>query len=143
MKPKFVIFIVASFLSMVFLGLFLSCTSPPAKGVDLKVIKVDGVWKVVLASDYSKTTVKVKKKDTITWTVVGTDAYFQFPEKLLNPVDASDSLKNGYTRSLKDGKKLKLKIKDDAKAGTYDYSVFCTADGVFAEGGSPPRIIVE
>jgi hypothetical protein len=143
MKPKLIIFIVASFLSMMLLGLSFEPASPPAKTVDLKVIKVDNVWKVVDATDYSKTTVKVKKNDKITWTVVGTDASFQFPEELLDPVETSDSLQNGYTKFVRDGKKLKLKIKNSAKAGTYEYSVYCTADSTFAIGGSPPKIIVE
>jgi hypothetical protein len=143
MRTKLTLIFITAFLSLALLGLYLVPSTPPAKGIDLKVIKVDGVWKVVDATDYSKTTVKVNKKDKITWTVVGTDASFQFPENLLDPVDTTDNLKDGYTKSLKDGHTLKLKIKDNVKAGTYDYSVYCTADEVFAVGSSPPRIIVE
>jgi hypothetical protein len=142
MRTKLTILFITSFLSLALLGLYLVPSTPP-KDVDLKVIKIDGVWKVVLASDSSKTTVKVKKNDKITWTVVGTDASFQFPQNLLDPVDSVDSLKNGYTKSLKDGKTLKLKVKSNAKSGTYEYSIYCTADEVFAVGGSPPKIIVE
>ena len=58
-------------------------------------------------------------------------------------MDAEDSLKSGYTKSLKEGKKLKLKVNDDALEGTYEYAVFCTTDDVFATGGSPPKIIFE
>lgn len=75
--------------------------------------------KVADADDYSKSEVKAKKKDTITWIVEGTDAYFQFPVELFHPLEAEDSLKNGYTKFVKDGKKLKLKVKDDALDGTY------------------------
>jgi len=87
--------------------------------------------------------VKVKKKDTIIWTAEGTDVYFQFPDALFNPEGAADSLTEGYTKFLKDGKKLKLKVKDNAAPGTYEYAVFCTADGVFAKGESPPKIVIE
>ena len=142
MRTKLTLLFITSLLSIALLGLYLVPTAPP-KDVDLKVIKVDGVWKVVLASDYSKTKVKVKKNDKITWQVVGTDADFQFPQDLLNPADPEDSLKNGDTKFVDDGKKLKLKVKDSAEPGTYEYSVFCLADSVYAIGGSPPKIIVE
>ena len=134
MRTKLTILFIALFLLIGFLGSCRESSLQPAE-VNLKVIKVDGVWKVVLASDYSKTTVKVKRNEIITWTLVGTDAYFQFPENLLESVDSSDNLKKGYTKSKKDGQSLKLKIKDNAKAGIYEYSVFCTADSEFAEGG--------
>jgi hypothetical protein len=111
--------------------------------VDLKVVKVDDVWKVVDASDYTKAEVKVKKKDTIVWTADGTDTYFQFPGRLFNPSGEADSLADGYTKFLRDGKKLKLKVKDDALAGTYIYAVFCTANGEFAKGDTPPKIIIQ
>ena len=132
-----------SFLLMLLLGMYFVPSSLPAKDYDLKVVKVNGVWKVVDASDYTKLKVKVKKKDTIIWTAEGTDTYFQFPNKLFNPVGQKDSLSDGYTKFLRDGKKLKLKIKDDAPSGIYEYAVFCTADGKFAEGESPPKIIIE
>lgn len=143
MKTKLIVLLGGSFLLMILLGMYFAPPSPQAKKYDLKVIKIEGVWKVVQASDSSKTEVKVKKKDTIVWIVQGTDTYFQFPAKLFDPVEASDSLVEGYTKFIRDGKKLKLKVKDDAPAGIYTYAVFCTADGVFAKGESPPIIIIE
>ena len=48
-----------------------------------------------------------------------------------------------YTRKLKKGQKLTLVIGNKAKKGANRYAVFC-ADGLeFAEGDSPPEIIVE
>lgn len=143
MLSKLTTLIGGPLLLMVLLGMYLIPPSPPAKDADLKVVKIEGVWKIVYASDSTKTQVKVKKKDTIIWTAEGTDAYFQFPAVLFNPVDPEDSLANGFTKFLKDGKKLKLKVKDDAPEGTYEYAVFCTPDGVFAKGDSPPIIIIE
>jgi hypothetical protein len=116
---------------------------PPAATYNLKVVKVDGVWRVVDASDYSKRKVKVKRKDKIVWKAEGSDVYFQFSNKLFNAVDEADTLSGGYTTFLRDGRKLKLKVKDDAPSGTYEYAVFCTADGVFAQGESPPKIVIE
>ena len=143
MKGKLTVFVPIIFVSIFLLGFLKLTVQPAPKKYELVITKVDNIWKVVDATDYTKTKVIVKKKDTIVWTLKGTDAYFQFPEKLLDPVDPEDSLHNGYTKFLKDGKKLKLKISDDAPSGTYEYAVFCTADGVFAQGGSPPVIIIE
>ena len=38
---------------------------------------------------------------------------------------------------------LDRKVKKDAKPGTYWYAVFCEKNDEMAEGGSPPRIIIE
>ena len=143
MNAKLTLSIIGLVLLVSLSGFLISPVSPPAKSYDLALVKVGDDWKVVDANDHSKTKVKVKKKDTIVWSVSGTDAYFQFPDVLFNPVSSADSLHNGYTKFVKDGKKLKLKIKDDAPAGTYEYAIFCTADGVFAKGDSPPKIVIE
>ena len=143
MKNKLLVLISGVILSAVVTGYLVLPVKPEPKNYDLVIVKVKDEWKVVDASDHSKTGVKVKRKDTIVWVAQGTDAYMQFPDKLFDAVDPGDSLKNGYTKFLKDGKKLKLRIKDDAPAGTYEYAVFCTADGVFATGDSPPKIIIE
>ena len=143
MRSKLFVLIAGMVSITLFFG-FLLAPAPPASTVyELKVIKVEGVWRVVDASDYSKTSVKVKQKDTIVWTVAGTNTYFQFPAKLFNPVETADSLIGGYTKFVRDGKKLKLKVKDHAPPGEYEYAVFCTADGVFAQGESPPNIVIE
>lgn len=140
MRKKISILFTASLLAMLLLGMY---TMSPAPGVELKVVKVDGVWRVVDASDYTKFKVKVKKNAKIQWTVEGSDAYFQFPDFLFDADSPADSLTNGYTKFVKDGKKLKLKVKSDVLADTYEYAVFCTANGAFAIGGSPPKIIIE
>lgn len=140
-KPK--IFLLIIFASLFFAGfVFMSFQDAPKK-YNLVIVKVKNDWKVADETDYTKTRVSVKKKEIIIWTAKGTDAYLQFPGKLFNAVDAEDSLKNGYTKFLKDGKKLKLKVKDDALAGTYEYAVFCTKDGAYATGDSPPRIVIQ
>ncbi|MGB5896376.1 MAG: hypothetical protein WBG58_19530 [Ignavibacteriaceae bacterium] len=126
-----------------FFGFLLAPASPGSTVYELKVIKVEGVWRVVDASDYSKRKVKVKKKDTIVWTIEGTNAYFQFSNSVFDAAGVSDSLKNGSTKFVADGKKLKLKVRDDAPLGPQVYAVFCSADGVFAQGESPPKIVIE
>jgi hypothetical protein len=123
-------------------GFWVSQSPPSQKNYDLAVIQIDGVWKVVNAAD-STTVVKVKKNDKIVWTAEGTDAVFQFQDQIFDTTDGDYSLSQGFTEELRDGKKLKLKIKKDAPAGTYVYSVFCVTDSVYAIGSSPPKIIVE
>lgn len=143
MNAKLKLFSVVSVLILLLTGFYVSSVhSTSSNTTTLLVTKVDGVWKVIDATDSTKTHIKVNKNDTIIWEVEGTDAFFQFPAEIFNAVEKSDSLVDGYTKFVKDGHKLKLKIKGDAPSGTYAYAVFCTADGVFARGGSPPIIIV-
>jgi|GEM_PF-823164 len=107
--------------------------------------KVDDQWKVVIDSVESgkKEKLRVNKKETIIWSVEGSDAYFQFSsDSLFDPEGKEDSLKYGYIKYLQDGRKLKLKIKKDAPTGTFIYAVFCLADSSFATEDSPPKIII-
>ena len=143
MKVKLTLFVIGFFLIALSAGFFKPAVSPPSKTYNLTIMKIGNIWKVVHSDDHKKTKVEAKKNETITWTVEGSNAYLQFPEKLFNPVGKEDSLSNGYTKFLKSGKKLKLKVRDDAAPGTYEYAVFITADGVFAQGDSPPRIIIQ
>ena len=143
MRGKLMFFITGFTLLMFIAGFLIVPVSPSPKTYDLKVMKIGNVWKVVDATDTNKTQVKVKKKDTIIWTIEGTDAYFQFSNNIFNAVEKSDSLVDGYTKYVRDGKKLKLKIKDDAPSGVEVYAVFCTSDQVFARGDSPPKIVIE
>ncbi len=143
MRNKLFVLIAGIVAVTLFFGFLLAPAPPAPKTYELKVVKVEGIWRVVDASDYSKRKVKVKKKDTIVWTVEGTNAYFQFSTSVFNPKSVSDSLRNGSTKYIADGKKLKLKVRDDAPIGIQVYAVFCSADGVFAQGESPPQIIID
>jgi hypothetical protein len=142
MKVKLTLFVIGFFLIALSAGFFEQPVSPPSKTYNLTIMKIGDVWKVVHSDDHKKTKVEAKKNETITWTVEGSNANLQFPEKLFDPVGKEDSLSSGYTKFLKNGKKLKLKVKDSAVPGTYEYAVFVTADGVFARGDSPPKIVI-
>ena len=102
--------------------------------VNLLIKKVNKTWKVIDATDSLKTSIKAKKGQKITWTAVGTDVYFQFMD---------DKLVGKFKNALKDGKSISLNIGQNAKVGINPYAVFCMADLEFAEGNSPPVIIVE
>ena len=143
MKKRLIISSLSIAFALLLGGFISNPEPPPASTYDLKIVKVDDVWRVVDASDYSKRSVKVKRNDKIVWEAEGTDVYFQFSNKLFDAVGEADSLAGGYTKFLEDGKKLKLKVKDNAQLGVEVYAVFCTADGVYAQGDSPPKIVIE
>jgi hypothetical protein len=134
MSAKFKLFTLG-FVIIIMLSGFWKPQSPPAeKKSTLAVMKIDGVWRVVNSAD-SSCTVIVNRNDKIIWTAEETDAEFHFNDAIFDTTD------NEYY--VKDGHKLQLKIKGDAKPGTYEYSVFCIADSVNAIGCSPPKIIVQ
>jgi hypothetical protein len=119
--------------------------------ITIKLIKVDSTWIVRVDSIDDRgnlpdtTKARVNKKTMITWEVVGTDAYFQFPDEIFDEhAPGTNKLSDNYTVLIKDGGKLKLKIKDDNSlvGNTYVYSVFCMQDSTYARGDSPPKIIV-
>jgi outer membrane receptor protein involved in Fe transport len=127
--------------------------NPPPQTVHRIKLKItqlkDGTWKVKVDSidghknTTNSDTVRVNRKTMITWEVKGTDAYFQFPDDLFNKTTSgADTLSDNYTTFIRDGHKLKLKIKADAPKKTYVYSIFCTNGNKYASGDSPPKIIV-
>ena len=106
-------------------------TLNPVKDHQLIIKKVGDEWKVVLSDDPTKTKVKAKKNDKITWKAEGSDVYFQF---------MNEDLFGKFKHKMKYGKKLTLTITENAEEGIYRYSVFCLADLQFATGDSPPEI---
>ncbi len=102
------------------------------KAVDVSITKIDSVWKVVLTGT-TNTSVHVVPGQKIVFHAEGTDVYFQFDR---------DSLFGGHKKFIKNGKKLTLGVGKVAK-GIYTYSAFCLGPMEFAEGGSPPKIIVD
>ncbi|MFC2139513.1 hypothetical protein ACFLR4_02520 [Bacteroidota bacterium] len=144
MKNKQVIFLAGLAMILFYAGYLVntpSIVSPPATK-DLTIKKIDNVWKVV--DGQNKTKIHVKGGDKITWLASGSDVTFNFPDaKYLKHETTGEDLPNGYTAPLKNGKKFKLKIKDNAKQDTIVYSVFVNIDSVYAVGSSPPKIIID
>ena len=136
---------------VIFLSVFISCSQNNHENAvptstakhELKIMKIGGIWKVVNETDTTKKKVVAQRNDTIIWTAEGTDAYFQFPDSIFKPIGPHDSLQNGYTKFLRNEKKLSLKIKMNAPLKTYIYAVFCIADSTYAQGDSPPKIILK
>lgn len=104
----------------------------PPKDVNLSVKQIGNIWKVVLTGTTS-TTVRVVQGQKIIFHAEGSDVYLQFD---------NDKLFGGNTRTIKKSKTLTLGVGIVAK-GVYTYAAFCTTPMVFAEGDSPPKIIVD
>ena len=127
--------------------------NPPPQAVDNITLELtqqeNGTWKVVVKringnpNRTGNDSVNVNRNTMITWEVdKTTDAYFQFPEDIVDKHSDTDTLSDNYTILIPAGKKLKLKVKDNATTGPHGYAVFIMKDGVYAHGDSPPQIIV-
>jgi hypothetical protein len=134
MSAKLKLSVVGFILTILLTGFWTSQPPLPPKQSTLAVMKIDDVWRVVNSAD-SSCTVIVNKNDKIIWTVDGTNAEFHFNDSIFDSSGSSYNVKNGH--------KLQLKIKGDVQPGSYEYSVFCDADSVYAIGCSPPVIIVQ
>jgi hypothetical protein len=136
MRPSIRCFLLPCFI-LLFSGIALGqdespATQEPPKDVDLSIVKVGNVWKVVLTGT-TETEVRVVEGQKITFHAEGTDVYMQFD---------NDKLFGGHTKTIKNGKKLTLGV-GQVEKGVYVYAAFCSTPGVFAVGGSPPKIIVD
>jgi len=122
-------------LMLMVVGVYRASDTPnDSKDHQISIMKIDGKWKVVDANDHKIRKIKVKRKDKVVWTAMGTDAYFHFiDDKLIGQNDAK----------VRKDKQFKATIADSVATGTYYYAVFCMADSEFATGDSPPVIIVE
>ena len=126
------------FLVLLFSGVALGQDTPeptqqePPKDVDLSIKKIGNVWKVVITGT-TETDVHVTEGQKVIFHAEGSDVYIQFD---------NDKLFGGHTKTIKNGKQLTLGVGKVAK-GIYTYAAFCSGPGVFAEGGSPPKIIVD
>jgi hypothetical protein len=115
-------------------GLFAVEQQNSPKEHPLHIKKMKGHWKVVDATDSTKTLVKAKRGENISWMPLGSDVSFQFPDS---------TLFGTYSVTAKAGKELSLEVLPEAQPGRYTYSIFCLKDAVFATGDSPPVIIIE
>jgi hypothetical protein len=119
--------------------LYFSCPHPDRarpEAHNMIVRKMDDVWRVVDAQDSSKFIIRARRGDTISWTVQGSDASFQFPHAALF-VDGIIQL------TLDDGESVTLTVSPSARKGAYPYAVFIHRDNVYARGQSPQEIIIK
>ena len=100
---------------------------------EVSIKKVGNKWKVVDADTGTGET-KAKKGQNVTWHAHGSDVHIQFmDDKLFGP----------WTKVVPEGKSRTLGVGNNAQQDANPYAVFCIADKKYAEGGSPPRIIIE
>ena len=111
--------------------------------IKYSVKKMGDKWKVVNEQNQPRP-IQAKSKDDIEWTAEGSEMVFQFPAELgpyLTKVEGEYDEEN-FTATVPAGKKLKLKVKNSTPDGQYTYSVYVKAGGTYAEGSSPPVIII-
>jgi hypothetical protein len=106
--------------------------SKPLKDVNVSITKIGNVWKAVLTGTDS-TEVRVQSGQKITFHAEGTEVIFQFD---------NDTLFGGHSKIIKKDKSKTFGV-GQVKKGVYIYSAFCVGPKVFAQGGSPPKIIVD
>jgi hypothetical protein len=119
-------------------------TLSKGKEVDFTVRKVKKQWMVVESKSGNPKRIEAARNDTIVWRAQGSDMQFQFPDSIgtyFTNLD-SDTTGSKYYLSVNIGKTLRLKVKPTAVDTTLIYSVLVKKDCVFAEGSSPPVILI-
>lgn len=114
------------------------------KKIKYSVKKIDTTWYVVNEQN-KPLPIEANRNDNIEWTADGSNMVFQFPEELnvyFTKEDGS-SADSSYYVEVENGKKLKLKVKGDAPLGRVVYSVLVKKDSTYAEGSSPPVMIIK
>lgn len=91
----------------------------------VSISKVKNKWHVP--------TVEARQGEEIRWTVQEKKAHLQFMDQ---------SLFGEWTESVSPTEPLTLEV-GNVDPDTYHYAVFCTADEEYAEGDTPPKIIIK
>lgn len=135
---------IITWVALITIGLVSVASVTPLEKIKYTVKKVENTWLVVNEQN-KPVAIEANRNDDIEWTAEGSDLIFQFPEELKVYFTKEDgsTVGDGYYINIEDGKKLKLKIKEDAPTGTYVYAVLVKKDGTFAEGSSPPVMIIK
>lgn len=116
------------------------------KEINLDVKKVGNVWRII-NTDTSPPSPMLQATigDTLIWSSRKKLA-FQFPTDIsdqLKPVRGKDDFEHDCLKTLPAGDKLKLEVKQGARrAQVIQYAVFVVDEGEFAQGQSPPIIII-
>jgi hypothetical protein len=132
-----------TWVGLIVIALVSMATVTQIKKIKYSVKKIDTKWYVV--DEQNKAIpIEANRNDDIEWTAEGSDMVFQFPQELSVYFTKEDgsTAGDGYYIEVKDGDKLKLKVKNDAPLGRYVYSVLVKKDDTFAEGSSPPILII-
>lgn len=125
-------------------GVVSLATATNFKKIKYTVKQVENTWFVVNDDNGRPVAIDAERNDDIEWTAEGSDMVFQFPVELseLFTKENGEPVDDDYIIRVQDGKKLKLKVKNNAPKGEYIYSVYVTASETYAEGSSPPVMII-
>ncbi len=111
--------------------------------IKYSVKKMGDKWKVVDERNRPQP-IRAKAKDDIEWRAEGSDMVFQFPAELGPYMQVQEGEYDGdnFVATVKDKKKIRFRVKDNAPVGEYTYSVYVKKGDTYAEGSSPPVIII-
>lgn len=97
------------------------------------VLGDDDVWRIV-ERETERIQINVARGDTVVWHAPeDRDIYFQF---------MTEDLTGVYTEEVRQGESLTLVIGDNAETGENRYAVFVYEAREYAQGESPPMMIV-
>jgi len=89
--------------------------------------------KKIVHEDGTTGAIEALKGEIVTWKAEGSDVYFQFPDTSIFGI---------HYAFVKDSNELTLTVQPSAVPGTYPYAAFCIQDSSYAQGDSPPVIII-
>lgn len=116
-----------------------------AKTVHLDVRAEGKAWKVMnIDNKPPSPVVRVTEGEIVSWKSESALA-IQFPDNIatiFEPVAPTDSLEYGSMKNVPANTEFKLKVKKGAKKGPIWYAVYVKKAGIFAQGQSPPVIII-
>jgi len=119
-----------------------SCTNEPGTSVEvqnsetheLECVLVDDVWRIVDREDPENREIVVSRGDTVVWYAPAErDIYFQF---------MTEELTGTFTQEVLSGEYLRSTVGEQAEAGEHPYAVFVHEAREYAQGQSPPVMII-
>lgn len=147
MIKKIIAVMTLSLSAMVVGGMIVNMTF---SGNVMKIINVkveydnrDNTWRVRDNEGQNRGTLKVKRKDNISWHAKGSEMIFTFSENVDRYFEYDEGLfEDGTSQVVADDKKLRLTLRDDAPQDTLIYQVYVMDADTFVIGNSPPRVII-
>ena len=103
----------------------------------------DGIWRIRDKNGRNKGKMHVGKKDKIYWQAHGSAMEFRFHKNVDTYFTYDDGLfADGRTQMIKNNKKLRLTLKNDAPQDSLVYDIYVVDADTFVVGNSPPVLII-
>ena len=103
----------------------------------------DGIWRIRDKNGRNKGKMQVGRKDKIYWQAHGSAMEFRFHKNVDAYFNYDDGLfADGKTQMIKNNKKLRLTLKNDAPQDSLVYDIYVVDADTFVVGNSPPVLII-